>query len=118
LDIEKKIELTELQIRVLTHLELGHEHAISLRNLCLRSGISERKIRMTIESLRREKWAVLIPQKAPFGYFLASSKTELEEYSHYMKSRLINEYRTYKIVRKATIMNFNKVTQLPMLLGE
>jgi biotin operon repressor len=112
-DIPKE-ELTEMEIKILNHLEQGHNKAISLRNLALRTGMSERKVRMTIEQLRREQWAILIPASAPFGYFLAQNQEELSSYIHYMKSRMIEEYKTYRIVKNATIRKFQKTVQLPL----
>jgi biotin operon repressor len=112
-----KEQLTELEIRVLNHLEYGHNNAISLKNLCLRTKMPERKIRKVIEALRREQWAILIHPSPPWGYFLAATKEELEEYNNYMRHRLIEEYRTYKIVKNATIKKFDRVTQLPLFMG-
>ena len=110
-----KEQLTEIEIRVLNHLEYGHNNAMSLKNLCLRTGIKERKLRMAIESLRRQGWSVLIPPSAPFGYFLAENQQELDEYIAYMKHRIIEEYKTYRIVRKTTIKRFDKTIQLPLM---
>jgi len=113
-----KDELTELEIKILNHLEVGHNNAIPLKNLCLKTGTSERKIRLGIEQLRREGWCVLIPGSAPFGYFLAENQAELDEYIAYMRSRLIEEYRTYRIVKNATIRKFRKTVQLPLIIGD
>lgn len=110
-----KEQLTEIEIRVLNHLEYGHNNAMSLKNLCLRTGIKERKLRMAIESLRRQGWAILIPFKKPWGYFLATDQKELDDYVHYMRSRLVQEYKTFRIVRKATIKKFDKTIQLPLI---
>ncbi|MFA5299753.1 MAG: hypothetical protein WC389_16330 [Lutibacter sp.] len=110
-----KEELTEIEIKVLNHLGYGHKNANSLKNLCLLTGIKERKLRMAIESLRRQGWSVLIPPKSPFGYFLAENQQELDAYVAYMKHRLIEEYKTYRIVRKTTIKKFDKTIQLPLM---
>jgi hypothetical protein len=110
-----KYELTELEISVLNHLKTGHDKATPLREFCLKTGIHERKLRMAIESLRRQGWAVLIPASKPFGYFLAQDRAELDEYTNYMRHRLIEEYHTYKSVKKATLTKINKeFGQLPL----
>lgn len=110
-----KEQLTDIEIKVLNNLGQGHKNANSLKNLCLRTEIKERKLRMAIESLRRQGWAILIPFKKPWGYFLAADQKELDDYVHYMRSRLIEEYRTFRIVRKATIKKFDKTIQLPLM---
>lgn len=110
-------ELTELEIRVLSHLGIGHNNAVLLKNLCLLTGTNERKIRIAIESLRRQGWAIIIPGTPPWGYFLAETQEELDDYVSYMRSRIIEEYRTFRIVRKATIKKFDKTVQLPLMLN-
>ena len=110
-----KSESQDLTTRILEKLGVGHKNAMLLRDLTKRLGIPERKTRMGIEQLRREGWCVLISGSKPFGYFMAESQTELDDYCHYMKSRMIEEYHTYKIVRKATIRQFHKSVQLPLI---
>ena len=110
------METDELfKIRILEKLGKGHNNAILLKNLCLLLGCkNERKVRLAIEDLRRERWAILIPATPPFGYFLAETQAELDEYIAYMRHRMVEEYKTYRIVKNTTVREFNKSVQLPL----
>jgi biotin operon repressor len=101
-----------LSTKVLELLQNGKDNAMPLKQLVLRLQTNERKIRFAIEELRRDSYAVLITSHG--GYFLAENKNELEEYTHYMKSRLINEYKTFKIVSRATKNKLGRLVQLPL----
>ena len=110
-----KTESQDLTTRILEKLGVGHQNAMLLKDLSKRTGENERKVRLGIEQLRREQWCILISNSKPFGYFLAQSQDELDTYVHYMRSRLIEEYRTFKIVRKATIRQIHKSVQLSLM---
>jgi hypothetical protein len=116
MDTESKIALIEIEIKVLNHLDYGHLKAMKLKDLCLRTGEKERKIRIAIESLRRQGWAILIPCEKPFGYFLAENQTELDSYINYMRHRMVEEYHTFRIVKKATLRKFDKAMQIPLFM--
>lgn len=109
----KNIELTELEAKIIEILQNGKANATRLDNLVKRLSTNERKIRQAIESLRREGYAILITARG--GYFFAENKAELDEYVAYMKSRLLNEYRTYKIVSRATKNKIGQVVQLKLV---
>ncbi len=99
----------ELQTKVLELLNNGHANAILLKDIQKRLQVKdERKIRIAIEKLRREGWQIIIPATRPYGYFIAENQAELDEYDHYMRSRMIEEYRTYKIVKRATKRKIQK----------
>ena len=110
-----KSESQDLTTRILEKLGVGHQNAMLLKDLTKRLAIPERKTRMGIEQLRREGWCILISGSKPFGYFLAENQDELDIYVHYMRSRMIEEYKTFKIVRKATIRQFHKSVQLQLM---
>lgn len=113
--IEKQIALTLLEARIIEALQSGHANATKLKELVKIIGKNERVIRIAIESLRRQHYAILIAPDEPFGYFFAKDREELEEYLRYMRSRLIEEYKTYRIVKKATLTKLEKgFGQLPL----
>lgn len=91
-----------LEAQVLYNIGIGHANAARKSILVKNLHQNERLIRQTIENLRREGYAILVSGKPPYGYFFAENQTELQDYVKYMKSRLIEEYRTYKLVQKAT----------------
>jgi biotin operon repressor len=109
-------EQTELEIRVLNHLEVGHNNAISLKNLCLKTGIKERKIRMVIESLRHEGYLVLFCPDIPMGYCLAATKQEVDIFMEYMRSRIIAECLILRNIKVAARKKFShEFGQLPLI---
>ena len=102
-----------LSTKVLEILQNGKDNSIFRKDLCSMLNENERTIRLAIEVLRREGYAILISGKG--GYFLAENKNELDEYTHYMRSRLINEYKTFKIVSRATKNKLGRLVQLPLM---
>lgn len=113
IDINRLKELS-LETRIIDILQNGHKNAVGLSELVKRICVNERKIRESIESLRRQGYAILIPAKKPFGYYFAESKAELDEYDVYMRHRLIEEYKTYKLVKRATKNKLGRIVQLPL----
>ncbi len=101
-------QLTELEIRVLNHLEYGHNNAISLKNLCLRTGISERKIRLAIERLRHEGYLIVFNPGVPQGYCLANTQEEVDTFILYMRQRIINECWILRDLKLAACKKFNR----------
>lgn len=112
-DIKKLKELS-LETKIIDILQNGHKNAVGLSELVKRICVNERKIRESIESLRRQGYAILIPRSKPFGYYFAESKAELDEYDVYMRHRLIEEYKTYKLVKRATKNKLGRIVQLPL----
>lgn len=117
MDTEQKIALTELQARILEVLLKGHQNAIRREDLQKRIGIDERKMREVIESLRREGHLILVNASKPFGYFLAETQEEVDQYVAYMRSRIIDEYHVYRSVRNAAKKKFaREYGQIPMFM--
>jgi hypothetical protein len=125
MNTEQKIELTEIQIKILNLLRIGHKNAIGLKDLCMRTNENERKIRLAIEALRNESlnakgdsgYLILISGKPPYGYFLAETKEEVEECMEYFRSRVRNEYHTYRSIIFAAKKKFSKsFGQLPLFI--
>lgn len=106
MDIEKKIELTNLQAKILEVLQIGHENAIGKSDLQKRIGVDERKLREIIESLRLEGYLILIGKREPYGYFMARTQDEVNDCIDYFRSRVKNEYHTYKSLRIAAKKKF------------
>jgi hypothetical protein len=88
---EDKLALTTMQASVLEKLGKGHENAMLLSDLVKRTAISERKLRMVIESLRHERYLILINGKKPFGYFICQTWQEYLDFKAYFTSRIIDE---------------------------
>jgi hypothetical protein len=127
-------ELTELEIRVLNILLIGHRNAIGLKELCKRLvQKDDRKVRIAIEQLRNQGYLVLFAQREivyipdhtgkliktvlPSGYFIAETMQETAEFIEYMRSRVIAEC---KIMRSIKIAAFKKYSlqfgQLPLFM--
>ena len=101
-------ELTELEIRVLSHLEVGHNNTISLRNLTLRSGTSERKVRLAIESLRHQGYLIIFWPTIPQGYCIAETQEEVDIFKDYMLHRIKNECWILRDIRVAAKRKFSR----------
>lgn len=112
--VEQKIALTELQARVIEMLQNGKENAVLRTELCKRLQESERKVRLTIESLRHEGWQIVTSGQ---GYYICKSEDELNEFVRYMRSRIREECIMLAQVRKATKRKIERQVQLPMLIG-
>lgn len=104
----QKVELTQLQARILELLQVGKENAIKLNDLQKRMGISERKLRMTIESLRNEGYLILVPSSPPWGYYLAQTQDEVDEFINYMRSRVIDECLIMRSMKIGAKKKFSK----------
>jgi len=110
-----KYELTEIEIKVLNHLETGHNNAISLKNLCLRTGEKERQIRLAIESLRNQGYIILFFPTLPQGYGMAETEVDVTEFIDYMRERVKSEciiIRSIKVAAKKKFMH--EFGQLPL----
>jgi hypothetical protein len=127
MDIQQKIELTNLQARILEILQIGHKNAIGLKDLCKRLNGDDRKVRLAIEALRNEGYLVLFGQKQkskddkgnkivlPSGYYIGKTFNESMEFYNYMKSRVIEECHIMRSIKLATHKKFEHTFgQLPL----
>jgi biotin operon repressor len=104
--LERKIELTTIQAKILEVLGVGKENATRLDDLQKRLGISERKIRIAIEAMRNEGYLILVPSSPPWGYFLAQSQDEVQEFINYFRSRVIDECKIMRSIKLASQKKF------------
>lgn len=115
---ERKIELTQLQARILEILGRGRANAIRREDLQKRTGINERKMREVIESLRREGYIILIGANRPYGYYLGETQEEVAEFIAYFRSRIVDECITLRDVKVAANKKFARTFgQIPMFIG-
>lgn len=113
--LERKIELTQIQAKILEVLQIGHDNAIRREDLQKRIGVNERKMRDVIESLRREGYIILVSSNQPWGYYIGQTQEEVDEYINYMRSRIIDEYHVYRSVKNAAKKKFqHEFGQIPM----
>lgn len=112
-----KEELTEMQIRILNALKIGHANATPLRELCRKTEISERKLRMAIEVLRNEGFLIVFFPSKPEGYGIAETPDEATTFIEYMRSRIKNECKIMRSIKQASFKRFtHQVGQLQMYL--
>lgn len=114
---EKKIELTQLQAHILELIQIGKDNAIRLDDLKKRTGVSDRKVRLAIEDLRRQKWAILSTTKQPSGYYLAQNQAEVDECLHMMRNYIIELCKTRRNIKLGSLERLQRHIQLPMLIG-
>lgn len=119
--IHQMVDLTEIQAKILEILEFGKEKAVTQKELHKRlPTYSERKIRLTIESLRNEKWPILSSASPPYGYYLPSQENydaEVDEWLEMMKSYIIELCRTRRDVKVGALERKNRQVQLPLWEG-
>jgi len=116
MDINKKIELTEQQAKILEILGRGKNNALTGKDLRKRlPSYSERKIRLTIESLRQEHWPILSSARIPFGYYLPASQREVDECLTMMKSYIVELCKTRRNIKLGAQERSLRFIQLPMI---
>lgn len=85
----------------------GRERGISVAELAVKAGISERQVRTLVSQLRREGTAICAKPKT--GYFLAVTPDELRESCAFLHSRAMTS-----LLLASRIQNI----ALPDLLGQ
>lgn len=112
----QKIELTELQAKILEILGKGKENALTGKDLKKRlPNYSERKIRKTIESLRHEKYPILSSATQPFGYYLPGNQQEVDECLKMMRSYIIELCKIRRDIKLGAKEKDLRFIQLPLL---
>lgn len=76
----------------------GQENAITLTDLIIKTGLTERQIRKAIEIIRCE--CCIINNQDGRGYYLASNKQEAERYLKLETARAKTIFRRLKGTRK------------------
>ena len=106
---------TELEIRIENILQIGKQNAIKMRDLKLKLGISNRKIRLTINSMRLKKILVI---SSPKGYWISESYEDYEEWARYMYSYIGDLSHVVKVMGDGALDKYKKSFQIPLFLKE
>jgi hypothetical protein len=117
-NLQQKIELTELQAKILEVLGRGKNNALTGKDLRKRlPSYSGRRIRLTIEGLRQEHWPILSSARPPYGYYLPSNENyqvEVDECLAMMRNYIVELCRTRRNILVGAQERKQRVTQLPL----
>ncbi len=120
--MNEKIQKTDtlLQTRILEKLEIGHDNALPLKELCKRLDTrNERKVRLAIEDMRHDGYLILVAPDPPFGYFLCETQNEFDAFHSYIRSRIIDEALILRDLKLAAKKKFQQqYGQLPMFIPD
>lgn len=83
----------KLRLRRILEKHWGRAQAITSRELSALTGADDRKIRLAIRELIAGGLPVLSSSTLPAGYFLPSTRAELDECLASLKGRLIEDAR-------------------------
>jgi len=87
---------------ILSLLRFGRENVITGKRLAEAMGQkNDRQIRMIIRDLIAEGHVIASTTEAPAGYFIASTREEVDRYLKDMKSRLVNDAYRRRDFKKA-----------------
>lgn len=96
----------EIQADIFSLLKYGKENAITGEALAKLLGFhGDRAIRLAIRELIAGRVAVASSVNPPFGYFIANTPEEVNEYLAVMKGRLVNDaYRRRDFKRASRVI--------------
>jgi hypothetical protein len=116
--IEQKIAITELQAKILETLKFGKDNAMSRKEINKRlPNYDDRKIRLVIESLRREHYPILMSLGKPAGYYLPGNPQEVDACLETLRSYIINLCLIRRDIKIGASEWKYKFLQLPMTLN-
>lgn len=88
-------------------LNTGADNALTGRHLCKTLGISIRDLSAAVERERREGKPICANVAPPFGYYLASSRAEMETYC----KSLAHRAREICVTRQACMKTLNDLPE-------
>lgn len=88
-------------VHIADFLGRGREAAVPLRHLAHLTGLNEREVRKRIERERRDKCPIV--SDCQRGYWLATTREEIETFCRSMRTRAFEIRRTASLVQMAVL---------------
>jgi hypothetical protein len=109
-------ELQHLPGRILAALIEAHASRSRITSATLASRLhsNDRKIRAAITHLIHRGYIILSSVRPPFGYYLASSKSETEEYVATQMSRIANDHERVRAIQQSAARAWSDFKQTPL----
>lgn len=82
------------------YLGVGREKAVTLANLARTTGLSEREVRQRVSDERARGEVILSTTEITGGYYLPSSRAEIEQFINAMTKRGRSAFRALKSAKK------------------
>ena len=97
------------------HSHIGHENAITSRELCEMYNVRDWPLRVAIRELIRQGVPIAAATGGPAGYFIVRTRAEAERYAGTIRSRLIEDAIRRRDFRRAADQYLTPAVQLELL---